>query len=143
MDRAGVASGRALDLGAGTGLLSRALADRGLEVVAAEPNPAMRQELVTASPGVEVIAAGAEELDIATDSIALVTAGQAYHWFELPQALPEIHRVLLPGGHFAVLWLRAELSDPLQGRIDALADRLMVRTRYPGARPGEPLRWGD
>lgn len=77
MDRAGVASGRALDLRAGTGLLSRTLTERGLEVMASEFNPAMRQGLVAASPGVEVIAAGAEDLDLATKSIALVTAGLA------------------------------------------------------------------
>lgn len=51
--------------------------------------------------------------------------------------------MLAPSGHFAVLWLRAELSDPLQRKIDGLASSLMLGTRYPGARPGEPLRWEE
>lgn len=132
---------RVIDLGAGTGLLTRALATHGPAVVAAEPNAAMRARLVDRDPEIEVTASGAERIDHESGTFALATAGQAYHWFELGDALPEVRRVLVEGGFFAVVWIKPQLDDPIQRKLEQLAERLRAGARYPGAGPDEPLRW--
>jgi SAM-dependent methyltransferase len=95
---------RVLDVGAGTGKLSRVLRDAGHDVVAVEPDPAMAARLTAVLPTVPVHIAPAEELPIASLSVDAVVAGQAYHWFDLDRALPEFARVLRTGGVLAPVW---------------------------------------
>ncbi len=100
---------RLLDLGAGTGKLTGQLAglrlDRGMpEVTAVEPDPKMLAELRRQVPGVTAIAGSAEAIGAPDGSVDAVLAGQAAHWFDLDRAMPEIARVLRPGGVFAGLW---------------------------------------
>jgi SAM-dependent methyltransferase len=115
-DRARV---RAVDVGAGTGKLTAALLAAGLETVAVEPAPGMRRLLRHTVPRAGAHAGSAEELPLLDRSVDLVTAGQAFHWFDRDRALPELARVLRPGGVLAlfynsrddtVAWVRA-LSD--------------------------------
>jgi SAM-dependent methyltransferase len=92
-----------LDLAAGTGKLTRALLGIGLDVVAVEPQPALRDVLV-ASVGAERVRDGvAEAIPLADGSVAAVTVADAFHWFDRAPALAEIRRVLRPGGGLAVL----------------------------------------
>ena len=93
---------RWLDLGAGTGKLTRSLS--GERVVAVEPLPAMRDHLARALPDVLLLAGVAEAMPFAGASFGAVVCAQAFHWFDGERALPEIHRVLEPGGHLALLW---------------------------------------
>lgn len=93
-----------LDLGAGTGKLTQALMAAGHRVTAVEPSDGMRELLAVNCPTVDVLAGTAEDIPLADASVDVVTAGQAMHWFDLPRALPEISRVLRPGGHLAVVW---------------------------------------
>jgi SAM-dependent methyltransferase len=95
---------RVADLGAGTGLLTRAIRDLGHRVTAVEPDPGMLAQLITATPDVVALTGSAEATGLPTASMDAVLAGAAYHWFEPELANPEIARVLRPGGHFAALW---------------------------------------
>ena len=93
-----------VDLGAGTGKLTRQLADRGLDVVAVEPADGMRAELARVLPGVPVLAGSAEHLPLPDDSADAVLVAQAWHWVDQDLAVPEVARVLRPGGWLGLLW---------------------------------------
>jgi SAM-dependent methyltransferase len=113
-----------VDLAAGTGKLTALLVGTGAEVVAVEPLAEMRAELQRALPGVQALAGTAEGMPLAAESADAVTVAQAFHWFRYEEALPEIHRVLRPGGWLALVWnVRddsvprglSELLEPLRG----------------------------
>jgi SAM-dependent methyltransferase len=94
---------RVLDLAAGTGKLSRALLAAGLDVVAVEPLPSLR-EILAANIGAERVREGvAEAIPLADASVAAVTVGDAFHWFDQAAALREICRVVRPRGGLAIL----------------------------------------
>jgi SAM-dependent methyltransferase len=95
---------RVADLGAGTGILAGGLARLGADVVAVEPDRDMLAELRRQLPGVRAVEGSAEALPLPDQSLDAVLCGQAMHWFDLDRALPEIARVLTPGGVFAGLW---------------------------------------
>ncbi len=119
--RVGLHAGRTVvDLGAGTGKLTRLLVATGARVIAVEPVPEMRAKLREAVPGTEALAGSAEALPLPDDGADVVTVAQAFHWFDLTRALPEIHRVLRPGGALALVWNSRDLTDALQGRLERL-----------------------
>ncbi|MQM28766.1 class I SAM-dependent methyltransferase [Glycomyces albidus] len=102
-----------VDVGAGTGLLTRGLIARGHRVTAVEPDPQMLARLTAATPGLAAAREGsAEAVPLPDGSADVITAGQAFHWFDRPKALPELRRVLRPGGVLAPIWnLRDESVD--------------------------------
>jgi SAM-dependent methyltransferase len=109
----GVGPGAAvLDLAAGTGKLTRRLHDLGAEVLAVEPVPGMRAELTAAVPDVRVLDGTAEEIPVPDGSVDVVTVAQAFHWFDAPQALAEIARVLRRDGRVALLWNERDETTP-------------------------------
>jgi SAM-dependent methyltransferase len=101
-----------LDLGAGTGKLTRVLARRYAHVVAVEPLDAMRGILERVVPGVEALAGTAEQIPLGEASVDAVFAAQAFHWFDHDRAIPEIARVLRPGGVLALVWNGPDESRP-------------------------------
>jgi len=113
---------RVADVGAGTGKLTRELVRSGAEVVAVEPVPGMRDVLERAVPGVEVLDGTAETLPMGDESIDAITVAQAFHWFDIPRTLTEFHRVLCPGGRFAVIWNRRVREQPLHQAINAIIE---------------------
>ena len=90
-----------VDLGAGTGKLTRSLVALGHRVTAVEPLPEMIAHLLAAAPGVTAVQGGAEAIPLAAESADVVVAAQAFHWFDHGPALREIARVLRPGGGLA------------------------------------------
>jgi SAM-dependent methyltransferase len=95
---------RTVDLGAGTGKLTETLIRLGAEVTAVEPDPGMLGELRRELPSVRSLAGSAEDIPLPDGSADAVLAGQAFHWFDLGRAMPEMARVLVHGGVLAALW---------------------------------------
>lgn len=93
----------AADIGAGTGISSRLLADRGVKVIAIEPNSEMR-EVAEAHPLVEFHDGHAENTKLPDASVDLVTCFQAFHWFNPEPTLKEFSRILNPQGKIALVW---------------------------------------
>lgn len=120
------AARRVLDLGAGTGKLTRQLVDRGLEVVAVEPSPQMCAELAAYVPEADLREGSAEQIPLPDSSVDAVLVGQAFHWFDRDRALPEIARVLRPGGRLGLLW---NFDDDRVPWVDALATATGATTR--------------
>ena len=113
VSKVGVGPGTVVcDLAAGTGKLTRRLIDLGASVVAVEPVPAMRSQLGTVLPQVEVVDGTAESIPLPDASVDVVTVAQAFHWFDAPKALAEIARVLRPGGRLALLWNERDERTP-------------------------------
>jgi SAM-dependent methyltransferase len=110
-----------LDLGAGTGKLTRVLAAHYHDVVAVEPLANMRAMLERVVPGVTALAGSAERIPVDDASVDGVFAAQAFHWFDKPVALPEIVRVLRPGGILAIVWNQGD-DDLLDPRPQAFLD---------------------
>lgn len=93
-----------LELGAGTGKLTEQLVALGHDVHATDPDPEMLAILKKKLPDIPASEAAAEEIPLADRSVDVVVAAQCLHWFDLDRALPEVARVLRPGGHVAVTW---------------------------------------
>lgn len=111
---------RVVDLGAGTGILTRQLHAAGYQVVAVEPDGQMRAHLSAQLPDVPAPAGSAESIPLPDASVDAVTAGQAYHWFDPERAHPEIARVLRPGGVFAPVWNNRDESEPWVAELSAI-----------------------
>jgi SAM-dependent methyltransferase len=121
VERTGLVPGTTVvDLGAGTGKLTRLLIATGARVVAIEPLAEMRAALERAVPGTEVIEGTAEDIPLPDGAADAITCAQAFHWFDLERALPELHRVLAPGGNLVLVWNTRDLDDRLQDGIEKL-----------------------
>jgi SAM-dependent methyltransferase len=112
-----------LDLGAGTGQLTRQLVRRGLDVVAVEPSDGMRAELAAALPDVPALAGSAEEVPLPDASVDAVLVAQAWHWVDVARAVPEVARVLVPGGRLGLLWNIRDEREDWTARLGALLHR--------------------
>ena len=118
-ERLGLRPGRTVvDLAAGTGKLTRPLAATGAEVVAIEPVAEMRARIGDAAA--RSLDGTAEAVPLPDASADAVTVAQAFHWFDGPAALAEIHRVLRPGGALALVWNRRPLEDPVHAAIERI-----------------------
>ena len=118
------AAATVLDLGAGTGKLTRVLARRYANVVAVEPLDNMRAILERVVPEADVHPGSADAIPLADSSVDAVFAAQAFHWFATDAAVTEIARVLRPGGVFADVFNESDhspdLPAPYVERLDAL-----------------------
>lgn len=122
----------AADIGAGTGISSRLLADKGVKVIALEPNQAMRQAAL-AHPLVEFRDGNAEETKLPDKSVDLVTCFQSFHWFNPEPALQEFARILKPKGVLAIVWNNRLLEDNFTreySHLTQVASNNQSETRY-------------
>jgi SAM-dependent methyltransferase len=110
------------DLGAGTGISSRLLAARGARVYAVEPNAAMAAAAEPAER-VEWVDGTAEATGLEESAIDLVTAFQAFHWFDPELTLHEITRILRPAGRAAIVYNERDESDPFTAGYGAIVRR--------------------
>ncbi len=119
---------RVLDLGAGTGKLTRALVAAGMSVTAVEPSKRMRAVLAAAVPQADVMDGAAERIPLPSGSVDAVVVAQAWHWFDTEKAIPEIARVLVPGGTLSLVWNVRDESDPW---VAALGQVMHQHTEQP------------
>jgi len=113
IDRLDLHPGRTvLDVGAGTGKLTRLITPSGAKVIAVEPVEAMRSVLAAAVPEVEVYDAIATSLPLADGAVDAVVCAQAFHWFASAETLGEFARVLGAGGPLALVWNVRDGSVP-------------------------------
>ncbi|MFF6957320.1 MULTISPECIES: methyltransferase domain-containing protein [unclassified Streptomyces] len=108
-----------LDLGAGTGLLTRWLAERVEDVVAVEPDARMRRVLTGVCPRATVLHGFGERIPLPDARVAAVTVSSAWHWMDPALTLPEIARVLTPGGSLGILYTRRDRRVPWVDVLDA------------------------
>lgn len=101
-----------VDLGAGTGKLTRSLVVLGHRVTAIEPLPEMLELVPVTAPGAFAILGNAEVIPLPDAVADVVTAAQSFHWFDHAVALPEIARVLRPGGRLALVWNTRDDREP-------------------------------
>lgn len=99
------------DLGAGTGISSRAIAERGPRVLAIEPNAAMRANAAL-DPRITWIDGTAEATNLPAASVDVVAAFQAWHWVDHPAGVVEARRILRPGGRLAAVYNERDERDP-------------------------------
>ncbi|MCP4765640.1 MAG: class I SAM-dependent methyltransferase [Gammaproteobacteria bacterium] len=121
------ASAAVADVGSGTGIFTRLLLQQDLRVYAIEPNAPMREAAEATlgdSPHFTSVVAPAEDTGLASDSLDLVTAAQAFHWFNNDAAKAEFRRILKPAGRLALVWNRRRLSQPFQHAYDAILREL-------------------
>jgi SAM-dependent methyltransferase len=124
----------AIDVAAGTGLLSRVLARQVRSVVAVELDHRMAAVLRQRSPGVQVVQGRGEALPLAGASADAVLISSAWHWLDLPRAVPEIARVLRPGGRLCVLRTGVDPATPWLRELRSASEG---GTREGEAREGE------
>ena len=115
------------DVGSGTGIFTRLLLRQGLTVYGVEPNANMRQaaeEYLADCENFVSIEGDAENTGLADASVDLVTAAQAFHWFDNDASKTEFNRILKPGGRLALIWNQRRLEQPFQQAYEALLRKL-------------------
>ena len=115
---------RVLDLGAGTGKLTSDLVGRGLEVAAVDPSDGMLTALRRELPSVDARPGTAEAIPLEDGSVDVVLVAQAWHWVDPARAVPEVARVLRPGGRLCLLWNCRVESDGWTRDLGRLLNRL-------------------
>ena len=122
----------AVDLGAGTGLLSRALARRVPRVIAVEPDERMAAVLRTRDPAIEVRQGRGEAIPLPDATADGVFISSAWHWMDPERAVPEIARVLRDGGRFGVIWTSRDHE------VDWVRELHRLREPDQHGEPGQP-----
>ncbi|MFY9913522.1 MAG: class I SAM-dependent methyltransferase, partial [Nocardioidaceae bacterium] len=134
----GHAPAQVLELGAGTGKLTERMVALGHDVMATDPSEQMLDQLGRIVPRARRTACPAEDLPMANASFDVVVAAQAFHWFDHERALPEIARVLRPGGVLALVWNNADQKVPWVRKVFSLIEAAAdAEVRATTAAPGE------
>ena len=128
----GWAGTEVLDVAAGTGIASRQLAERAARVLAVELSAAMLAEFVASSPGIPAVQGSGNTLPVRDSSVDLVTYAQAFHWVDPSRAVPEILRVLRPGGVLALWWNQTDRSSQWEAEQEARIDAVNPDSRHRG-----------
>ena len=117
------ASAVVADVGSGTGILTRLLLEHDLEVLGIEPNANMRgaaELMLSDHANFTSVDAPAERTGLADNSIDLITAAQAFHWFNNVETKTEFRRILKPDGRLALIWNKRNINQPFQQAYDAI-----------------------
>ncbi|WP_285116152.1 class I SAM-dependent methyltransferase [Leifsonia sp. fls2-241-R2A-40a] len=114
--------GPVLDLGAGTGKLTASLVDRGFDVTAVDPSPEMLRVLADRVESVDAREGTAERIPSADAAFGLAVVAQAWHWVDADRAIPEVARVLRPGGRIGLVWNERDESVAWVKELGELMD---------------------
>jgi SAM-dependent methyltransferase len=125
-----------VDLGAGTGKLTRLLVPSGARITAIEPLPEMRARLRELVPEAEALDGTAEKLPLPDAGADGIVVAQAWHWFDHARALAEARRVIRTGGALMLMWNDWDDSDPLVAELQEMRER-NAPPETPGHRPGD------
>jgi SAM-dependent methyltransferase len=129
---------RVVDLGAGTGALTRLLIERADEVVAVEPDDRMRSVLTAEVPGARAVMGRGESMPLPDSYADAVLASSSWHWMDPVPTLHEVGRILVPGGILAALWSGPDPDGPFMVQARALlAERSRGQSEAAPAREGE------
>jgi SAM-dependent methyltransferase len=134
------ASGTVVDLGAGTGALTKQLVGRVDRVVAIEPDDRMRDVLVSNLPGVTALRGTGESIPLDDGSVGAVVASNCWHWMDPDATLVEISRVLSPSGTLGVVWAGPDPEGPFVAQAQAM---LSAASSSPGEPSEEPEQAKD
>lgn len=129
-----------VDVGAGTGKLTKSLLGESREVIAVDPDAAMLDTLRASVPGVATTVGTAESMPLSDESADLVTLGQAWHWVDPVEGSREVGRVLRPGGALALVWNIRDESVPWVAAMSAImhhsaAERMIMAENVTVAEP--------
>jgi len=120
-----------LDLGAGTGAVTRELIGRAARIIAVEPDERMRAVLTSRCPQAEVLAGRGEDIPLPDASVDAVVISSAWHWLDPELAVPEITRVLRVGGVLGVMWISRDVRVPWVTEFNQLARESREADRRP------------
>ena len=121
-----------LDLGAGTGKLTRSLVPRFERVIAVEPDDAMRAVLEEVVSGAEALAGRGESIPLGDAEVDAVFTAEAFHWFASDESVSEIARVLRPHGALVILWNIGIEDDDMGEDAEAVIQATIERGGVPG-----------
>jgi len=130
---------RVADIGAGTGKFTRCLLKKPWQVIAVEPNADMRGKLADIQ-GITIVNAPAEDTGLADKSVGLVTAAQAFHWFDAERFRAECGRILTADGRLAIIW-NSFVKEGLAARQSEICNKycidLIINNGHTGKRSAE------
>jgi ubiquinone/menaquinone biosynthesis C-methylase UbiE len=130
-----------VDLGAGTGAMTKDLVGRADHIIATEPDDRMRGILTSNLPGVSARRGTGGSMPLDASSVDVVLASASWHWMNADQALRKMERVLVPGGSLGVVWAGPDPDGPFASQAQSLLSAMSSDPAVPTGRPRAISIW--